>query len=244
MHNCRVARPRLLLEEVLLLHTTLHISRMTHCAHRLVQLATSHPDNIWLRDTIDACKWLGLAYYFSGDAKYALQLRQRVRTFFLDEAMGMLPNLRYAQSIPGVVDGRPQVRAPRSLCESTAHRISCSSHPKKAHHICIQCVALCLPVQQAARARRSALGVCVRAHQAPRLAASGCTPWSRCSKACMVQRTCWSSLRLNPRGSCIAARALSRQSALHVCLRRSYSVAFGLARGTSLLCATTQRALS
>jgi hypothetical protein len=75
-----------------------------------VQLEITHPDSLWLRDTISACKWLGLAYFFTEDAKYAEQLKQRIYTFFIDPVTGMLPSLRFAQSIPGQVDGRPQVR--------------------------------------------------------------------------------------------------------------------------------------
>lgn len=74
-----------------------------------------HPDNVWLRDTISACKWLGLAYFFTEDAKYAEQLKKRVYTFFIDGVTGMHPNLLYAQSIPGAVDGRPQVCAMHSV---------------------------------------------------------------------------------------------------------------------------------
>lgn len=82
----------------------------THRRCAAAQLARTHPDNIWLRDTIDACKWLGLGFFFTGERKFAEQLRRRVYTFFLDEATGMAPSLKYAQSIPGIAEGRPQVR--------------------------------------------------------------------------------------------------------------------------------------
>ena len=77
--------------------------------YECVQLEFTHPDNVWLRDTISACKWLGLAFFFTSEPKYAAQLRRRVRVFFTDDTTGMLPNLKYAQSIPGVTDGRAQV---------------------------------------------------------------------------------------------------------------------------------------
>jgi hypothetical protein len=49
---------------------------------------------------------LGLAYYFSGDERYAEKAASLVRAFFLDPATRMNPNLEYAQFIPGVNTGR------------------------------------------------------------------------------------------------------------------------------------------
>lgn len=77
-----------------------------------VQLKSTNPDNVWLRDTISAVKWLGLAFFFTQDRKYAEQARERVHTFFTDPTTGMLPSLKFAQSIPGEVSGRPQVWCP------------------------------------------------------------------------------------------------------------------------------------
>lgn len=50
---------------------------------------------------------LGLAYYFTGNEKYAAKAAELLRVFFLDADTKMNPNLNYGQGIPGVVDGRP-----------------------------------------------------------------------------------------------------------------------------------------
>lgn len=49
---------------------------------------------------------LSLAYYFSGDEKYAKKATELIRVWFFDKATKMNPNLRYAQHIPGKYDGR------------------------------------------------------------------------------------------------------------------------------------------
>ena len=54
----------------------------------------------------DAVETLGLAYYFTVDAQYADRAVQLLRVFFLDTATRMTPNLRFAQAIRGVTDGR------------------------------------------------------------------------------------------------------------------------------------------
>ena len=49
---------------------------------------------------------LALAWYFSGDARYAEKAADLVRGFFIVPATRMNPNLEYAQFIPGVNTGR------------------------------------------------------------------------------------------------------------------------------------------
>lgn len=49
---------------------------------------------------------LSLAYYFSGNEKYAKKATELIHIWFLDKTTRMNPNLRYAQHIPGDADGR------------------------------------------------------------------------------------------------------------------------------------------
>ncbi|WP_197421890.1 MULTISPECIES: alginate lyase family protein [unclassified Sphingomonas] len=51
---------------------------------------------------------LGLAYYYTGDRRYAEQLAKIVRAWFLDPATAMNPNMNYAQMVPGRSNGRPE----------------------------------------------------------------------------------------------------------------------------------------
>lgn len=49
---------------------------------------------------------LALAYYLSGDDKYAEKSASMIKTWFLDPETKMNPNLNYAQSVPGNSKGR------------------------------------------------------------------------------------------------------------------------------------------
>jgi hypothetical protein len=63
-------------------------------------------DGLRLQRTIARVQTLALAWYFTGEARYAQGAARHVRTFFLDTATRMNPNLRFAQAVLGRTDGR------------------------------------------------------------------------------------------------------------------------------------------
>ena len=63
-------------------------------------------DHKSIDDIENAAETLALAYYFTGDERYAAKAVELLRAFFLDPATRMNPNLQYAQFIPGVNTGR------------------------------------------------------------------------------------------------------------------------------------------
>lgn len=51
---------------------------------------------------------LALAFYYSDDRKYAEGAARVIRTWFLDPATAMNPNMNFAQAVPGVSNGRAE----------------------------------------------------------------------------------------------------------------------------------------
>jgi hypothetical protein len=63
-------------------------------------------DHLAIDGLVAHTQTLGLAFYVSGDERYARKAAALVRAFFLDPATRMNPNLEYAQFVPGVNTGR------------------------------------------------------------------------------------------------------------------------------------------
>jgi len=63
-------------------------------------------DHTYFDNLENATKTLSLAWYFTGEEKYAEKASALLRYWFLDEATRMNPNLDYAQGIPGITNGR------------------------------------------------------------------------------------------------------------------------------------------
>jgi hypothetical protein len=51
---------------------------------------------------------LGLAYFFTRNEKYATKAHDLLKTWYIDAATKMNPNLNYAQSVPGLATGRQE----------------------------------------------------------------------------------------------------------------------------------------
>jgi hypothetical protein len=51
---------------------------------------------------------LALAYYFSGDGRYARHAASLLRTWFVDPQTRMKPNVEFGQAVLGRADGRPE----------------------------------------------------------------------------------------------------------------------------------------
>src|SRR5258705_829166 len=63
-------------------------------------------DRTYLGRLDDACRVLSLAWYLTGEEKYADKAATLLRTWFIDDATKMNPHLEYGQAVPGVNTGR------------------------------------------------------------------------------------------------------------------------------------------
>jgi hypothetical protein len=63
-------------------------------------------DRTYLGNLENATRILSLAWYITGEKKYADKSAGLLRTWFLDESTKMNPHLEYGQAIPGVNTGR------------------------------------------------------------------------------------------------------------------------------------------
>jgi len=59
-----------------------------------------------LKDMFGSLNELMMAYYFSGDVKYAEKARSIIKIWFIDDATKVNPNVNFGQGVPRVVEGR------------------------------------------------------------------------------------------------------------------------------------------
>lgn len=62
-------------------------------------------DKFQFNSTLNRVRQMGLAYFYTGDEKYAAKGAEFLRTWFIDPATRMNPNMNHAASLPGVFDG-------------------------------------------------------------------------------------------------------------------------------------------
>jgi hypothetical protein len=62
-------------------------------------------DRYKLDDFIKNIVWLGWAYYFGADLKYAQKAAENIKLFLLNDDTKMNPHLQYGQMVPGVDNG-------------------------------------------------------------------------------------------------------------------------------------------
>ena len=70
--------------------------------------STNRFDRTALGRLVSDTETLALAYYYTDDSRYAAKAAALARTWFLDPATRMNPNMNFAQAVPGREDGRPE----------------------------------------------------------------------------------------------------------------------------------------
>ncbi|GGF51510.1 alginate lyase family protein [Echinicola rosea] len=65
-----------------------------------------YKDNSYLRKMAANIRLLSVAYYYTGDEKYAAKAASQLKTWFLNDKTRMNPNFNHAQFIPGRNQGR------------------------------------------------------------------------------------------------------------------------------------------
>lgn len=88
-------------------------------------------DHDQLGELIEETELLGLAYFYTGQEKYAQHAAKLLKTWFLDEKTKMNPHLNFGQGIPGINTGRGigiiETRDLGKVCDA-ATLISSSKH--------------------------------------------------------------------------------------------------------------------
>lgn len=64
-------------------------------------------DNKMFYRLADASMRLSLAYYYTGESRYAEKVEQLIHYWFINEDTAMSPHLNFGQGVPGVANGRP-----------------------------------------------------------------------------------------------------------------------------------------
>ena len=68
----------------------------------------NYPDKEQMPKMCENVYWLSLAWHYTGQDAYAAHAARLLRTWFLDTATRMNPNMKYGQAVKGVTEGRAE----------------------------------------------------------------------------------------------------------------------------------------
>ena len=68
----------------------------------------NYPDKEQMPKLCENVYWLSMAWYYTGKDAYAAHAARLLRTWFLDTATRMNPNMKYGQAVKGVTEGRAE----------------------------------------------------------------------------------------------------------------------------------------